>query len=35
MEKQLKPQSIQKVKIGRIDIDYLSGKKAGKVIVSQ
>jgi nitroimidazol reductase NimA-like FMN-containing flavoprotein (pyridoxamine 5'-phosphate oxidase superfamily) len=35
MKKQLKPQSIRKVKIGRIDIDYLSGKKADKVIVSQ
>jgi hypothetical protein len=35
MKKQLKPQSIQKVKIGRIDIDYMSGKKADKVIVSQ
>ena len=35
MKKQLKPQSIQKVKIGRIDIDYISGKKTDKVIVSQ
>jgi nitroimidazol reductase NimA-like FMN-containing flavoprotein (pyridoxamine 5'-phosphate oxidase superfamily) len=35
MKKQLTPQSIQKVKIGRIDIDYMSGKKADKVIISQ
>lgn len=35
MKKQLLPQSFQKVKIGRIDIDYMSGKKADKVIISQ
>jgi len=35
MEKQLKPESIQKVRIGRIDIDYFSGKKADKVIIAQ
>ena len=35
MKKQLKPESIQKVRIGRIDIDYMSGKKADKVIISQ
>jgi nitroimidazol reductase NimA-like FMN-containing flavoprotein (pyridoxamine 5'-phosphate oxidase superfamily) len=35
MKKQLTPQSIQKVRIGRIDIDYMSGKKADKVIISQ
>lgn len=35
IEKQLEPQSIRKVRIGRIDIDYLSGKKADKVIISQ
>jgi nitroimidazol reductase NimA-like FMN-containing flavoprotein (pyridoxamine 5'-phosphate oxidase superfamily) len=34
MKKQLTPQSIQKVRIGRIDIDYMSGKKADKVIIS-
>ncbi len=33
--KQLIPRSIQKVKIGRIDIDYMSGKKADEVIISQ
>ena len=35
IDKQLLPQSIQKVIIGRIDIDLLSGKKAEKVIISQ
>lgn len=35
IKKQLLPQSVQKVRIGRIDIDYLSGKKAEKVIISQ
>jgi nitroimidazol reductase NimA-like FMN-containing flavoprotein (pyridoxamine 5'-phosphate oxidase superfamily) len=35
IEKQLKTQSIQKVRIGRIDIDYMSGKKADRVIISQ
>ena len=35
MKKQLKPEAIQKVRIGRIDIDYMSGKKADKVIISQ
>lgn len=35
MEKQLLPKSIQKVKIGRIDIEFMTGKKAEKVIVSQ
>ena len=34
IEKQLKPERIQKVRIGRIDIDYMSGKKADKVIIS-
>jgi hypothetical protein len=35
IKKQLLLQSIQKVRIGRIDIDYMSGKKADKVIISQ
>ena len=35
IEKQLLPQSVQRVKIGRIDIEYMSGKKAEKVIISQ
>ena len=35
MKKQLSPSAIQKVKIGRIEIDYMSGKRADKVIVSQ
>ena len=30
-KKQLIPRSIQKVKIGRIDIDYMSGKMRGKM----
>src|SRR5512139_1076069 len=33
-KKQLLPLSVQKVNIGRIDIDFLSGKKAEKVIIS-
>lgn len=33
--KQLVPQSIQKINIGRVDIDFLSGKKAEKVIISR
>ena len=35
IEKQLEMRSIQKVRIGRIDIDYMSGKKANRVIISQ
>jgi len=35
IEKQLAPESIQRAKIGRIDIDHLSGKKASKIIISQ
>jgi nitroimidazol reductase NimA-like FMN-containing flavoprotein (pyridoxamine 5'-phosphate oxidase superfamily) len=35
VKKQLLPQSVQRVKIGRIDIEYMSGKKADKVIISQ
>ena len=35
IKKQLLPQSVQKVRIGRIDIDYMSGKKADKAIISQ
>jgi len=35
IEKQLRSQSIQKVNIGRIDIDYMSCKKAEEVIISQ
>jgi hypothetical protein len=35
IEKQLLPQSVQKVRIGKIEIDYMSGKKAEKVIISQ
>lgn len=34
IEKQLTPESIQRVTIGRIDIDYSSGKKASKIIIS-
>jgi nitroimidazol reductase NimA-like FMN-containing flavoprotein (pyridoxamine 5'-phosphate oxidase superfamily) len=30
IEKQLVPQSVQKVRIGKIEIDYMSGKKAEK-----
>jgi nitroimidazol reductase NimA-like FMN-containing flavoprotein (pyridoxamine 5'-phosphate oxidase superfamily) len=32
--KQITPESVQKVLIGRIDIDYMSGKKADKVVIS-
>jgi nitroimidazol reductase NimA-like FMN-containing flavoprotein (pyridoxamine 5'-phosphate oxidase superfamily) len=35
VKKQLLPQSVQRVKIGKIEIDYMSGKKAAKVIISQ
>jgi len=35
IKKQLLPESVRKVRIGKIDIDYMSGKKADKVIVSQ
>ncbi len=35
IRKQLLPQSVLKIRIGRIDIDFLSGKKADKVIISQ
>ena len=35
IKKQLLPQSVQRARIGRIDIDYMSGKKADKVIISQ
>ena len=35
VKKQLLPQSVQRVKTGRIDIEYMSGKKADKVIISQ
>ena len=35
VKKQLLPQSVQRVKIGRIDIEYMSGKKADKVIISR
>ncbi|MFX1536204.1 MAG: pyridoxamine 5'-phosphate oxidase family protein [Promethearchaeota archaeon] len=31
---QLKEKSVEKVNIGRIDIEYMSGKKANKVIIS-
>jgi len=34
IEKQLTPGSIQRVTIGRIDIDHLSGKKASKTVIS-
>lgn len=34
LEKQLPVESIKGVQIGRIDIDYMSGKKSEKVIVS-
>jgi len=34
IEKQLTPGSIQRATIGRIDIDHLSGKKAGKMVIS-
>jgi len=35
IKKQLLPLSVQKICIGRIDIEFLSGKKAEKVIISQ
>ena len=35
IQKQLQPVSVQKIYIGRIDIDFMSGKKAEKVIISQ
>ncbi len=35
IEKQLQQTSIQKIAIGRIDIGFVSGKKADKVIISQ
>ncbi len=35
IKRQLLPQSVAKVRIGRINIESLSGKKAEKVIVSQ
>jgi uncharacterized protein len=35
IKKQLLLPSIQKVKIGRIDIECMSGKKADKIIISQ
>jgi nitroimidazol reductase NimA-like FMN-containing flavoprotein (pyridoxamine 5'-phosphate oxidase superfamily) len=35
IKKQLQAQSVQKVNIGRIDIGFMSGKKAAKVIISQ
>ena len=35
IEKQLLPQSVQTVRIGRIDVDSMSGKKADKVIITQ
>lgn len=34
IKEQLTPTSIQRVKIGRIDIDHMSGKKADRVFVS-
>ncbi|MBS3795390.1 MAG: pyridoxamine 5'-phosphate oxidase family protein [Candidatus Thorarchaeota archaeon] len=34
MAEQLKEESVKNVTIGRIDIDYLSGKKADEVIIS-
>lgn len=35
IEKQLQQESVQKITIGRIDIDFMTGKKAVKVIISQ
>ncbi len=35
IKKQLLPPSVQKITIGRVDLDCLSGKKAEKVIISQ
>ncbi|MFX1513126.1 MAG: pyridoxamine 5'-phosphate oxidase family protein [Promethearchaeota archaeon] len=34
IEKQLTDESIARVTIGRIDIDFMSGKKANKVVIS-
>ncbi len=34
MERQLKEESIKGVQIGRIDLEYMSGKKSEKVIIS-
>ncbi len=34
IKKQLTPQSVARVNIGRIDIDYMTGKKAEKVVMS-
>jgi len=34
MKKQITEKSLKRVNIGRIDIDYMSGKKADKVTVS-
>jgi len=34
IKKQLTPHSVTRVNIGRIDIDYMTGKKAEKVVIS-
>jgi len=34
IKKQLTPKSVARVNIGRIDIDYMTGKKAEKVVIS-
>ena len=34
IKNQLKPDSVEKTFIGRIDIDYLSGKKSDEIIIS-
>jgi nitroimidazol reductase NimA-like FMN-containing flavoprotein (pyridoxamine 5'-phosphate oxidase superfamily) len=34
IKKQMTAQSIERVNIGRIDIDYMTGKKASKVVIS-
>jgi len=34
IKKQITEKSIKRVTIGRIDIDYMSGKKAAKAIIS-
>jgi len=34
IEKQITEKSLNRVKIGRIDVTYLSGKKSEKVIIS-
>jgi nitroimidazol reductase NimA-like FMN-containing flavoprotein (pyridoxamine 5'-phosphate oxidase superfamily) len=34
IKKQMTAQSVERVNIGRIDIDYVTGKKAGKVVIS-